>query len=329
MSPSVRLGLIGCGAIAKTHLDAIKRVPRIKLYTICDARPDVAQAAALAHHCRSSVNAADVLDDPLIDAVIICVPPVYHYEILKKAIRTGKHVLCEKPFTVQLSQALEIKKLCQRSQKTMQMASKFRFVRDVIQAKKYAEAVVVGLVVMCEVIFCSIVNMASRWNSDPKISGGGVLIDNGSHAVDVIRYLAGPIKSLYAQVGRKIKDLKVEDTARLHFETNDGVIGMVDLSWLLYKNTDSFLNIFGTHGTIEVGWTKSVVWNSKEKTSKVFGGGYNKLDAFTSELEHFVDCIQKKTKPILTIDDAVESVRVIETAYASIKKSRWLKLKNR
>jgi predicted dehydrogenase len=180
---------------------------------------------------------------------------------------------------------------------------------------------------MSEVIFCSIVDMSKRWNSNPKIAGGGVLIDNGSHAVDVIRYLIGPILSVYAQAGKKTQPIEVDDTARLHFETEDHVIGMVDLSWSLYKHTPNFVNIFGTLGTIEVGWQQSQVWDAKTKTSKVFGNGYKKLDAFMNQMEHFADCIQKKTTPILGIDDAIESVRVIEAAYTSVREKKWLRVR--
>ena len=322
----IRVALIGCGVIAKTHLEAIKKVPSIELVMVCDPDEAAARAMALSHPCCFSIDSKEVFQDSGIDAVLICAPPAFHYDLTRQAMLAGKHVLCEKPFTVSLRQALRIKKLSKKSNRLVEMASKFRFVPDVIQAKKFIESGAIGDVVMSEVIFCSIVNMKRRWNSNPKISGGGVLIDNGSHAVDVIRYLVGPIKSVYAQVGRKTQKIPVEDTARLHFETKKKVIGMVDLSWSLYKNTDIYVNVFGTKGTIEVGWTKSVIWNSQKKTSRVFGGGYRKLDAFVNQLRHFSDCIRKKAKPILGIDDAVESVRAIDAAYTSIRESRWLEV---
>jgi predicted dehydrogenase len=235
-------------------------------------------------------------------------------------------VLCEKPFTTDLKDAEAVKKISARSGTLVMMASKFRFVPDVIEAKKFVESGVLGDIVLSEVIFCSIVNMEGKWHSDPKVSGGGVLIDNGSHAVDVVRYLVGPIKSVYAQAGRKTQRLPVEDTARLHFETEGNIIGMVDLSWSLYKHTANYVNIFGTRGTVEVGWSQSLLWDAREKRSKVFGGGYKKLEAFVRQMEHFADCIQKKAVPILGIDDALESVRVIEAAYTSVRERRWLEV---
>jgi predicted dehydrogenase len=317
---------MGCGGIAQTHLEAIARVGRVKLEAVQDVNSSAGEAAAAKYSCRFTKNARDLFRDRNLDAVLICTPPATHFEFVTSALEADKHVLCEKPFTTTLKDAEALKKLSAQSGKLVMMASKFRFVNDVIEAKKFVESGVLGDIVLSEVIFCSVVDMEKRWNSDPRVSGGGVLIDNGSHAVDVIRYLVGPIKSVYAQAGKKTQAVGVEDTARLHFETETNIIGMVDLSWSLYKHTANYVNIFGTRGTVEVGWSQSLIWDAKEKSSKVFGKGYKKLDAFIRQMEHFADCIQGKTQPILGVDDAVESVRVIEAAYTSVREKKWLKV---
>jgi len=323
---AIRIALMGCGGIAQTHLEAIAKVPAVKLELVQDMRAEAAEAAAKKYQCRTALSADEVFRDKNVDAVLICVPPVHHVPLIEKALAAGKHVLCEKPFTTKLKDALAIEAQSKKTDKLVMMASKFRFTPDVAEAKKLVSSGVIGDIVMSEVIFCSIVDMEKRWNSDPAVAGGGVLIDNGSHAVDVIRYLVGPIQSVYAQVGRRTQKIQVEDTARLHFETTNHVIGMVDLSWSLYKNTANYVNIFGTLGTIEVGWQQSQIWDAKTKTSRVFGNGYKKLDAFVNQISHFADCVNKKAMPILGIDDAVESVRVIEAAYTSAREMKWLKV---
>ena len=322
----IHIALLGCGGIAQTHLEAMAHVSRIQLEAVQDISAEAAERAARKYNVTAVAKPKEIFQNKMIDAVVLCVPPVYHFDLLKEAIEAGKHVICEKPFTLTLKDAEEIKKLSKKSGKLVMMASKFRFVEDVIEARKLVKSGIIGDIVMAEVIFCSIVDMEKRWNSNPKISGGGVLIDNGSHAVDVIRYVIGPIKSVYAQAGKRAQHMSVEDTARLHFETEDHVVGMVDLSWSLYKHTPNYVNIFGTKGTIEIGWAQSLIWDAKEKTSRIFGKGYKKLDAFIRQMEHFADCVEKKTTPILGIDDAIDSVRVIESAYTSIQERRWLKV---
>lgn len=325
-SDKIRLALIGCGGIAQTHLEAIAKVTRVQLEAVQDPNLKAAEVASTKYQCRLAQNAEDIWQDKSVEAVLICAPPRFHFQLMKKALESDKHVLCEKPFTTNVKEADQIKRLSVSKKKLVMMASKFRFVQDVIEARKLVQSGVIGDVVLSEVIFCSVVDMSLRWNSDSQVAGGGVLIDNGSHAVDVIRYLVGPIKSVYAQAGKRTQPLQVEDTARLHFETEGHIIGMVDLSWSLYKHTANYVNIFGTLGTIEVGWQQSQIWDAKNKSSKVFGSGYKKLDAFVNQIEHFADCIQGKTTPILGIDDAIESVRVIDAAYTSIREKKWLEV---
>lgn len=322
----VNISVIGCGRIAETHLDAISKVKRANISIIHDVDESRAKSVADKFRCSYTTSLGDVMKSTDVDAIIICAPPLYHAQIMIKALRNGKHVLCEKPFTTHLEDAIEVEKEARMSNLIVMMASKFRFVDDVIEAKELISSRAIGDVIMAEIVFCSIVDMTNRWNSLKRISGGGVLIDNGSHAVDVIRCLIGPIDSVYAQIGKQAQKIKVEDTARLHFETKDGVIGMVDLSWSLFKHTDHYINIYGTQGTISVGWKSSEYWRSKDGTCKTFGTGYNKLNAFVKQLEHYIDCIQGKTRPQLDEYDAMESVRVIESAYTSIRERRWLRV---
>ncbi len=323
----LRLAVLGAaGRIAETHLQAIAKIPRIELVLVQDPRVEALASIAAAYGCRASADPAQVWSDPTINAVLICSPPTTHPHFIEAALHAGKHVICEKPFTISVQEAQGIKRLAGETGKLVMMASKFRFVTDVIKARELIRSGRIGDVVSAEVVFCSFVDMTQRWNSDPRVSGGGVLIDNGSHAVDVIRYLVGPIHSVYAQEGRKAQDMVVEDTARLHFETLDHVIGMVDLSWSLYKNTRTYVAVLGTKGTIDIGWENSSLWDAATKKSEVFGTGYNKVQAFVSQMEHFAACVLDHAKPTLDVDDALESVRVIEAAYTSIRESKWLKV---
>jgi predicted dehydrogenase len=321
------IGLIGCGQIAQTHLEALKNTPEVKLACLYDINSILLNETAKKYNVKPALSVDEMLLDPSIEAVIICTPPTYHFDLMKKALLANKHILCEKPFTIRTKDSEKIQRMASAANKIVMMASKFRFVQDVMEAKKLIENKTIGDVILFEIIFCSIVNMEKRWNSNPAISGGGVLIDNGSHAVDIIRYLVGPIKNVYTQVGKKAQNTSVEDTTRLHFESERGVIGSVDLSWSLYQNTPVYANIMGTAGTIEIGWQKSTIWNSTERVSKIFGSGYNKLDAFKAQIKHFVECLRHRTQPILNIEDAVASVKVIEAASKSISNHKWIKIK--
>jgi predicted dehydrogenase len=204
------------------------------------------------------------------------------------------------------------------------MGSKFRYVEDVIRAKSIVTSGILGEVILFENAFTSRVDMASRWNSNPKISGGGVLIDNGAHSVDIMRYFLGPIGDVQVVEGKRVQGLSVEDTVRVFVRSRAGVMGNVDLSWSINKELDSYINIYGSNGTISVGWKESKYRQSSSRDWVVFGKGYNKVQAFRSQLDNFARSIVGEEMLLITAEDALASVQVIEAAYASLKQHNWI-----
>ena len=168
--------------------------------------------------------------------------------------------------------------------------------------------------------------MTKRWNSNKRISGGGVLIDNGAHSVDIARFLLGPIALTQAQFGCQIQRVPVEDTARIYFQSKSKVMGTIDLSWSLNKDTPSYISIYGTEGTLLIGWKSSQYKLHEKDNWQVFGSGYDKQRAFSNQGKHFIECITRGIKPIITDVDGFESVKVIEKAYESGRMNKWIRV---
>jgi predicted dehydrogenase len=236
------------------------------------------------------------------------------------------HVLCEKPLTIQLADAKALVQAVQQAPRVLMMASKFRFVDDVVKAKGIIDAGILGRVVLFENVFCSRVDMRNRWNSKKAIAGGGVLFDNGTHSVDIARFLVGPIVTVQAQHGIQVQDIEVEDTCRVYFQSATGVMGSIDLSWSIHKDTDSYINVYGTEGSLSIGWRESKYRQHEKLHWVVFGEGYNKQQAFLSQLRHFLRCVRGVEQPLLSPLDGLESVRVIEAAYRSSQVNKWMEL---
>jgi predicted dehydrogenase len=125
--------------------------------------------------------------------------------------------------------------------------------------------------------------MSNRWNSDPAVSGGGVLIDNGTHSVDIIRYFLGPIAEVLAVEGRRVQTLAVEDTVQMFVRATSGARGTIDLSWSLDKERDSYIEIYGSNGTVRVGWKESKFRQATSHDWVVFGSGYDKIGAMRAQ----------------------------------------------
>ncbi|HZN43837.1 MAG TPA: Gfo/Idh/MocA family oxidoreductase [Nitrospiraceae bacterium] len=328
MRKKVRFGIVGAGAIAQSYAQAFDKCEHAELKAVADIRVEAAHALAHGFGCPSYGSYITMFQESELDAVIVSTPPVTHPEISLFFLENKIHVLCEKPLSVDVENATAMLDAAKRAGVRLTMGSKFRYVEDVIRAKSIVTSGILGEIILFENAFTARVDMSNRWNSDPTISGGGVLIDNGSHSVDLMRYFMGPVTDVHVVEGKRAEGLAVEDTVRIFVKSRDGIIGNIDLSWRINKELDSYINIYGSNGTISIGWKESKYRQSSSRDWIVFGGGYNKLQAFRSQIENFSRSILGQDILLITAKDALASVEVIEAAYQSLRQESWIAVKN-
>ncbi len=328
MNTPVRIALIGAGAIARAYEAAMNTFDGAFISAVCDVRADAAQEYAHRVGARAFTDLSQLIEAGDFDAAIVCTPPAYHEEVSRRLLVTGHHVLCEKPLATSSLAALRMIETARSSKRILTMASKFRFVTDVRRARDLVRAGAIGELVFVENAFTSHVDMRTRWNADPTVSGGGVLIDNGTHAVDLLRYFLGNLRDIQVIEGRRMQGLAVEDTVRLFVHNDDGVMGASDLSWSIDKQLESYLRIYGSEGTILVGWRESKMLRLGEAAWDVFGSGYDKVQAFRDQLRNFCEAIAGEADLTVTPVDALASVDVIQAAYAALDESRWQRIES-
>ena len=326
MSEPLKLGLVGAGAIAQSYTKALEGCSFARLVGIADTRAEAAVAAAESMGCDSYGSHEDLVDKAGCEAVIVCTPPSTHSEIATYFIERGVPVLCEKPLSTDTASARALCDAAESKGVILAMASKFRYVEDVIRARSIIASGLLGEIILLENAFASSVNMERRWNSDPLIGGGGVLIDNGTHSVDIVRYLLGPIVDVLAVEGTRIQDIPVEDSASLFVHTESGATAHIDLSWSLNKDLDTYIRIYGTDGTILLGWQESRYKQKSGADWVVFGHGYDKVSAFQGQIRNFCNRVQGIEPLLISNTDAVASVEVIQAAYTSLKHGGWVKI---
>lgn len=318
-----RFGLIGAGGIAQSYLQAFQQTTEAKLIAVADVRPEAAEAMAEQAGCNSYSSYQQMAEQEELDAIILCTPPVTHLEISCYFLQRKVHVLCEKPLSIDARSARTMLDTAEREGVILTMASKFRYVEDVIRAKSLIASGILGEIVLFENAFTARVEMRDRWNSNPSISGGGVLMDNGTHSVDIMRYFLGPLAEVQTVEGKRIQGLAVEDTVRIFVKSTTGVVGNVDLSWSINKDLDSYIRIYGSQGTISIGWKESKYRQATSQDWITFGKGYNKVQAFTSQINNFARAIRGEEKLLITAEDGLASVEVVEAAYSALRKSQW------
>ncbi len=320
----IRIGIVGAGAIAQAHAQAIAEAPGTTLTAVADVRADAAAAFVESHGGVAYDNHRALLDSGECDAIIVCTPPVDHAAICRDAFKHGIHVLCEKPLTLALETARELVDAARDHDVVFTMASKFRHVPDVIAARSLVASGALGEIQMLENAFTGEVDMSARWNADPARSGGGVLMDNGTHSLDIVRYILGPITQVQVMEGKRFQNLAVEDTVCVFARTADDAMVSVDLSWSVNKGLDDFLVIHGSRGTVRVGWKRSCWRLSAQADWTPLGDGYDKFVAFRLQLENFCDALHGTDELRISAEAALASVQVMQAAQTSLRAGGWV-----
>jgi predicted dehydrogenase len=326
MADRLKLALVGAGAIAQAYAKVLERSSCAALAAVADVRPEAATALAEAYGCDRHAGHRELIEAGKVEGAVVCTPPASHPDICVDLVEAGLPVLCEKPLAIEREAAVRMIEVAERRQTILTMASKFRYASDVVRAKSIVESGILGDIVLFENAFTSRVDMARRWNSRPEISGGGVLIDNGTHSVDIMRYFLGPLESVHAVEGRRSQGLAVEETVRIFVRSRSGVLGNIDLSWSINKELDSYINIYGSRGTVSVGWRRSRYRQASSADWVDFGEGYDKLQALSDQVTNFVRAVRGEERLCITAEDALASVEVIEAAYADLGRAHWIQV---
>ncbi|MGK0187886.1 MAG: putative dehydrogenase [Verrucomicrobiales bacterium] len=327
LSKPVKIGLVGTGGIAQSYREAFLRVGAAELIAVADADPSRVKTAPEVWGCPGYASAEEMFDaNKELEAIIICTPPNTHESISCAALDRGIHVLCEKPLSTTSASAERMRDAAEKAGKILTMASKFRYVCDVVAAKELVSYGKIGDIILFENAFTSFVDMSGRWNADPAISGGGVLIDNGTHSLDIARYFLGPIKELRVIEGRRCQGLDVEETVNIFIKSEEGVLGNIDLSWTIQKPLENYVQIHGSKGTLCIGWkdSKYRIGNGEWIS---FGKGYDKVRAFMNQISNFSKAIRGEGKLRVTAQDGVASVRAVEAAYKALQDEPWTKVR--
>lgn len=317
----MRIGLIGLGRAGGVHFDAWKLVKGSQVTAVCDPS-SVARKRARDLGIATYTNPSVMLEKADLDAVVIAAPPADHADLATQCLERGLHVLCEKPLALTTWDALKMLQTASRRRRVLLLATKFRHVPELATARDLIAAGKIGDPVAFEVSFCSPVDMSRRWNSQRARAGGGVIIDNGCHAFDIVSYLFGTVTRVQANLHKSQQRLSVEDGATIQVRAGDGIVGKLDVSWSLSTGRDSYVAVYGSKGVIEVGWrTSRVKYGNQDWES--LGGSYDKIDAHRRMLTCFVESCEGTGTPWISTVECLRTVAAVEAAYRSIHSGGW------
>jgi predicted dehydrogenase len=243
--------VVGVGDITRKRvLPAILAEPRSRLAGIVTRDP----AKAEPYGVQSWSDLASALAECDATAVYIATPVFLHAAQTVAALRSGCHVLCEKPMALNYAEALAMQRVSEDTRRTLGIAYYRRMYPKVDRARELIEAGAIGRPVFAEATshdWFNPLGTSRAWLADPKQSGGGPLRDIGSHRIDLMNYLFGkPIRAI-GHLSTLVHPLQVEDNATVMIEYEGGVRGVVDVRWHSRVVRDEF-RVRGTEGEIDL-----------------------------------------------------------------------------
>jgi predicted dehydrogenase len=275
---------------------------------------DPTAAAALANGLGApALPLPDLIACPDLAAAIVATPPATHAAVARQFLARGISVLCEKPLCIEASEARELHALARQTRCHLVTTTKFRFVPAVQAARDLLASGSVGRVLAARVVFGGHVAVEGTWLGDPAISGGGVVTDNGPHAMDLLIFLGLRPTSLEVAAAWT-RASTVEDQAFLQGHTESDALWSVRLSWVSDPGDEDFLVVEAEKATLRVGWRQASMRRRGEASSVPLGSGYDKKEALAGNLIAFRFLLDGQATLLPGEDESLLVVALLERA---------------
>jgi predicted dehydrogenase len=270
------VALIGYGGIGRVHAMAYRDIPftygipasLVNIVGVATTREETAKKAAAEIDCTVwTVQHQELLERGDIDLIDCCTPNHLHEEIIIAAAKAGKHIYCEKPLAMNVAQAKRMVEAVKQANVKTQLTFNFRFFPAIYRAKQLIDSGFLGRVFSFRGRYfrSSYIDPSKplSWRLSKEISGGGALLDLGSHIIDLIYYLLGPFASVQATMDTLIKErpvkagstqkgiVDVDDFALINAKLHDGTLGNIEVSRMgTGVNNECLFEIYGEKGAI-------------------------------------------------------------------------------
>jgi predicted dehydrogenase len=319
----IKLGLIGLGYIGKVHLRNCLRLANANLEAVADLSKKALSDAKKAGVKKTYTDYQQLLKDPNVDAVIIALPTHLHLECTKHAAEAQKHILLEKPLAKNVEEAKEIVSRVQRNSVRLMMAYPLRFLEATWNQKEQFKSGALGDVVVAYATYVSTGPFMHRsqdnapvpvpeWWLNKDLTGGGALIDLGSHVINLLRWYLGEIVDIKSYLGYRF-NMNFEDHAICLAQFGSGTTAIINVGWFSQKYQLK-VDLIGT--------AEHAIFNHTIPNRIVFG-----LQMLTNtstfwrpylvELNYFVNCIANDKQPHPSGSDGLRDLQAIELAYTN------------
>jgi UDP-N-acetyl-2-amino-2-deoxyglucuronate dehydrogenase len=249
-------GIIGCGVIAPLHARAIAELPNARLVAVADGIEERARLVASAFDVEA-LDVDSLLARPDVDVVCVCVPSGLHAEIGSRVAAAGKHVVVEKPIEVTLEAADRLMAACRDNGVQLSVISQHRWDPGMRELKELVDNGRLGRLVLGDAIVKWYRTQeyydSGEWRGTRRLDGGGALMNQGVHYVDLLQWVMGPVERVFARCRTSSHErIEVEDIALAVLAFENGAVGILESSTAVYPGLSERLEVTGTDGTVIV-----------------------------------------------------------------------------
>ena len=257
----MNIGLIGCGMAGSLRAGAVSRLPGLRLVVVSDVDGSRARALAQRFGAAAESEWARLVRREDVDAVIVSTPPPLHLEMCIDALRCGKHVLCEKPLAPSPEKCREIVHAADQAGRVLATGFNYRFYPAVALAKRILDSGRIGELdhVRSYAGHPGGSEFTHPWVHDPAFMGGGALMDNGIHIVDLTRYLLGGVVEVKGfSTGRVWQYEGCEDNGFALLRSPLGKVAVLQASWTEWRGYRFWIEVYGTRGCVRASYPPMV-----------------------------------------------------------------------
>lgn len=338
-------GIVGCGVIAPTHARALASLPNARLVAVTDTVAEKAKSFADEHGAAWEADLDALLARPDLDVVTVCVPSGSHAEVGIEAARAGKHLVVEKPIDITVEAADRLIDATVDAGVTLTVISQHRFDAGLRRLRELVDQGRLGKLVLGDAMVKWYRSQAyydsGDWRGTWALDGGGALMNQGVHYVDMLRWIMGPVEEVIAICATQTHTIEVEDVALALLRFRSGAVGTLQATTAAYPGFPERLEVSGTGGTVvvEAGEIRREelvdekgevgAYGAKAKESPAPAATTGAADpaaipggAHRAQLEDFLAALDTGRRPLMTGEEARDSMAVIRAVYDSASSGR-------
>ena len=336
------ISLIGCGIIADVQAQAIRQSNKVDLVSVYSRNMENARRVGEKFNVPWSTDWKIFIEHDQIDIVSVCTPSGNHLDYGKMAAETGKNVVVEKPIEVTLDRANQLIDVCKINDVKLAVIFQNRFAQNVEKLKNQLDKGTIGDIFLGDAYIKWYRKQSyydsADWRGTFALDGGGALINQAIHTIDLLQWIMGEVESVYGQVGTFTHDgIEGEDTAVAVLRFCSGALGVIEGSTSVQPAMARRLEIHGTKGTAVLNNDSFTIPTDKnsdkqQKNASSPGGAASPLQGYSlvphkNQFEAIVDAINDDAQPPLSGQEAMKSLAIVLAIYESASDNKPVNLK--